>query len=268
MIILIPMGGKGSRFSEAGYKTNKACIEMTDRHSGDTLPMVLCAMKDMPHINDPKNHIICVDRKFHEENGTEKIILGAYKNTTFIHDHVMLDQAFGCFLAREFLDSEDELFIGACDNGMDIDLDSFNKLKATSDAIMISHTDDQNIFENPSAHSWARLDPSTSKITQISIKKTVSANPKQDHATTGMFWFKSARIFLSYLEQMIWNKDTLDGKYYVDKVLQYYIHDCKDVNYFDVKYFCWGTPMDYESYEKTIEYWNEFYAKEPWTKEK
>jgi len=268
MIILIPMGGKGSRFTDAGYVTNKACIETTDRHSGNILPMILCAMKDIPGIDDQQNKIICVDRPFHEENGTENIILNKYGNTTFIHDHVMLDQAFGCFLAREFLDSDDELFIGACDNGMDIDLDTFNNLKTTSDAIMISHTNDQNIFENPEAHSWAELDPLNSRITHISIKKTISDNVMNDHATTGMFWFKNARTFLHYLEEMIWNKDTLDGKYYVDKVLQYYVDSSKVVTYCDVNYLCWGTPMDYENYEKTIAYWKDFYEEEPWTKEK
>ena len=262
------MGGKGSRFSDAGYKTNKACLQTTDRHTGSKLPMILCAMKDIPGIDDNKNKIICVDRKLHEENGTEQMILGKYPKTFFIHDHVMLDQAFGCFLAREFLDSEDELFIGACDNGMEIDLDSFNQLKKSSDAIMISHTNDQNILENPEAHSWASLDPISSKITNISLKKTVSNNPMKDHATTGMFWFKNSSIFLAYLEKMIWHKDNLDGKYYIDKILQYYIDDRKIVNYCDVKYICWGTPFDFESYEKTISYWAEFYEKEMWTKEK
>ena len=27
-----------------------------------------------------------------------------FPNTVFIHDHVLLDQAYGCFLAREFLE--------------------------------------------------------------------------------------------------------------------------------------------------------------------
>ncbi|MDG1436743.1 MAG: hypothetical protein P8P83_03030 [Rickettsiaceae bacterium] len=31
MIILIPMGGKGTRFADAGYTINKACIPTTDR---------------------------------------------------------------------------------------------------------------------------------------------------------------------------------------------------------------------------------------------
>ncbi|MDA9249204.1 nucleotidyltransferase [Gammaproteobacteria bacterium] len=264
MIILIPMGGKGSRFSDAGYSLNKACLKTYDRHTGQSLPMVICAMKDIPDIYNAGNHIICIDRELHQENGTEALILEEFSNTTFIHDHTLLDQAYGCFLAKDFLDSEEELFIGTCDSGMEIDFESFQDLKKTSDAIMISHTNDQNISHNPEAHSWAKLQPNGKDIDFISIKKTVSDQPMEDHATTGIFWFKHAQIFLGYLELMIENQDTFDGKYYVDKILQYYLDDQKIVNFQDVKFICWGTPYDYENYQKSYAYWQEFIANEPW----
>jgi len=258
MIILIPMGGKGSRFTDAGYTINKACLPITDRHTGKKTPMVLCAMKDIPGIDNPKNKIICVNRDFHEKNGTEKIIREFFPNTTFIHDHVMLDQAFGCFLTREFLQSDDELFIGACDNGIVYDKKAFDQACKKFDVLMISHTNDDNIAQNPNAHSWAKLKDNSKELKAISLKQIVSDNPMNDHATTGMFWFKKASDFLTHLEEMIWKKDTFNGKYYVDKVLQYYIDAGLKVGYFDVKYICWGTPQDYENYEKTIEYWKEF----------
>jgi dTDP-glucose pyrophosphorylase len=264
MIILIPMGGKGERFVNAGYKLNKACIETTDRHSGTKYPMIVCAMKDIPGSDDSENTIVCVNRKLHQTNGTEDIILKQYPNTIFIHDHVMLDQAFGCFLAREYLNSEESLFIGACDSGMDIDLESFDQLKKSSDAIMISHSNCSSTLINPEAHSWAILDSNSPEIKKISLKKTISSNPSKDHATTGMFWFKNSNTFLHYLEEMIWKKDMLDGKYYVDKLLQYYIDDQKKVNYIDVNYISWGTPVDFENYEKTLSYWSKFYMEENW----
>ena len=84
MIILVPMGGKGIRFSDAGYTTNKACIPITDRHTGQKIPMVVCAMKDIVGIEDPKNTIICVDRDFHKKNGTESVIKEYFPKTIFI----------------------------------------------------------------------------------------------------------------------------------------------------------------------------------------
>ena len=223
MIILIPMGGKGTRFRDAGYKLSKPCIPTTDRHTGEKLPMIICAMKDMPNIDDKNNQIICVNKDFHAKDGTEGIIRDFFPRAVFIHDHVMLDQAFGCFLAREFLQSDDELFIGACDNGMVYDEDKFAAARQKFDVLMISHSGDANIASNPMAHSWAKLSPDGERLEKLSLKQTVSDNPMQDHATTGMFWFKKASDFLTHLEEMIWQKDHLDGKYYVDKVLQYCI---------------------------------------------
>jgi dTDP-glucose pyrophosphorylase len=263
MIILVPMGGKGLRFADAGYTTSKPCIPTTDRHTGMKLPMIICAMKDIPDILDSKNKIICIDRDFHEENGTEEIIRQFFPNTTFIHDHVLLDQAYGCFLAREFLQTNEELFIGACDNGIIYDKSEFDKARKEADVLMISHSNDENIACNPYAHSWAKIKPYSKELEGISIKEPISNNPMNDYATTGMFWFKHASIFLEHLENMIWSKDTLDGKYYVDKVLQYCINAGLKVQYFNVsKYICWGTPEDYGNYEKTINYWKQFIKEE------
>lgn len=258
MIILIPMGGEGSRFKKEGYKESKPSILTTDRHSGKKLPMIICAMKDMPQINDKDSKIICVDRDFHQINGTEEIIKEYYPQTKFIHDHVLLDQAYGCFLAREFLKSDEELFIGSCDSGFIYDEIALQKAKEMYDVLMISHTNDFNIEANPNAHSWALLN-SDNTIKEISLKTPVSSNPMNDHATTGMFWYKRANDFLTSLEEMIWAKDTLNGKYYADKVLNYSIKEGLKVGYFDVKFICWGTPLDYEN---SFKYWMEFYGKE------
>lgn len=261
MIVLIPMGGKGSRFTQQGYKLNKTLIPVTSRNDGKKYPMALSAMHDMPWCEYKQTKIICVNSLEHEKNGLEKMILSQFPQTIFIHDHIKLDQAFGCFLAREFLDHDDELFIGACDNGFDIDLKNFNKIKKTSDAIMLSHTNDINIERNPSAHSWAKLKKDNESLIELSFKKPVSSSPMGDHATTGMFWFKNSRIFLAYLEEMIWARDTIDGKYYVDKILNYFIRDQLKVKKFDVNYICWGTPEDYEYYENTFKYWKQFSKK-------
>tara|TARA_X000000950_G_scaffold288101_1_gene403300 strand:+ start:1458 stop:2252 length:795 start_codon:yes stop_codon:yes gene_type:complete len=261
MIILVPMGGKGTRFADQGYTLNKALIPVTSRHDGKKYPMALSSLMDIPWIKLKSTKVICVNSLEHEKNGLEKRIKNFFQHAIFIHDHIKLDQAFGCLLAREFLDNEEELFIGACDNGFDIDLKSFNQLKKNSDAIMLSHTNNANIEQNPEAHSWAHLKKDGVALNHLSFKKTVSKNPMNDHATTGMFWFKSARVFLNYLEKMIWSNDSENGKFYVDKILNYYLKDKHSVNKFDVNFICWGTPIDYEQYEKTLSYWMEFNRK-------
>ena len=262
MIILIPMGGKGSRFTEAGYTINKACIPTTDRHTGQKLPMIICAMKDMVGVDNPNNTIICVDRDFHAENGTEDIIKQHFPQTKFIHDNVLLDQAYGCYLAKEHLNTKEPLFIGACDNGFNLEADTFKQATKEADIIMLSHTNNHYIERDPFAHSWAQLEEDNKTISKVSLKQPISQTPLKDHATTGMFWFKHAQDFLKLLERMIQNKDTLNGKYYVDKVLQYGIEEGLKTQICDVDYICWGTPADYEDYEQTNQYWETFIKKE------
>lgn len=262
MIVLIPMGGKGSRFTDAGYKENKACILTTDRYSGKKLPMIVCAMQDIPYIHDKNTKIICVDREFHAENGTEAEILKHFPNTTFIHDTVLLDQAYGCYLAKDHLNNDDELIIGACDNGIEYDEVGFKNARDKYDVLMISHTNDTNIALNPHAHSWAKLkDDGSNDMESMSLKKIVSDDYMNDHAATGMFWFKKSRYFLENVEEMIEKKDSLNGKYYVDGVLQYCINNGLKVGVFDVRFICWGTPQDYEIYEQTMQYWSGFLNK-------
>jgi hypothetical protein len=262
MIILIPMGGFGSRFADVGYKTNKPSILTHDRNNHKLLPMVVSAMHDMPSIFNTDTNIICVNRDFHQTDGTEDTIKEFFPNTNFVHDFVLLDQAFGCFLARDYLLKDDELFIGTCDNGFEMDQDFFDKMKKESDVIMFSHSQDENIVRNPSAHSWARVIEGSNLIEEVSIKKPVSEDYYYDHATTGMFWFKSSVTFLNMLSKMLQDRNSFDERLVLDNILNYFIKANFNVRYMDVKYLCWGTPVDYEEYQQTYTYWQEFFEDE------
>lgn len=262
MNIIIPMGGKGQRFLDAGYKENKPCILTTDRYTGQKIPMIICAIQDMPGAKDTNNKIICIDRDFHEENGTENVIKSYFPKVKFIHDHVLTGQATGAWLARELINTNEDLFLGACDNGMSYNEEAFKIAKENFDVLVISHTNDDNISKNPLAHSWLSLDENEDCVTGINIKKTVSDTPMRDHATTGMFWFKRGSDYIRFTEDMVSNKDTFKGEYYVDQVIQYAINDGLKVGFFDIDYICWGTPDDYEEYENTIDYWDKFLQKE------
>lgn len=264
-IILIPMAGAGSRFEQEGYKLSKPVIPTTNRKTGEKVPMVVAATLDIPYADNPETKIVYVDRDFHKANGVQDEIKKYFPQAKFITiDYLTEGQAATCMLARDFINTDDELFIGSCDNGIDIDISAFEKAKIEADAFVISHSNDDNIARNPNAHSWCQLKENGRSISRMSIKKTVSDNPMQDHATTGMFWFKRGKDFVNAVEKMISCKDITGGEYYVDQAMQYAIDAGLDVQFFDVKYLCWGTPSDYEDYENTVKYWKEFIQKEDW----
>jgi len=267
MTILIPMAGAGSRFAKAGYKISKPMIPTTDRESGKKIPMVIASTKDIPSAKNKNTQIVYVDRSFHKEAGVEEEIKKYYPQAKFITINYLTEgQASTCLLAKEYINNDEELFIAACDNGMVVDLEAFEKAKKDADVFVISHTNDDNIERNPKAHSWCLLKDDGKTIKKMSIKTPVSDNPMQDHATTGMFWFKKGGDFVKAVEKMISMKDITGGEYYVDQAIQYAIDMGLKVQYFDVKYICWGTPKDLEDYENTISYWKSFVENEDWVK--
>ena len=156
----------------------KICIEseLEDIYAlNQSLTPELGALKDIPWINQKNKRLILVNNSEDVINGLETLVKKEYKDSIFIHDHVKLDQAFGCLLAREFLQNNKELFIGACDNGFDLDIKKFNKLKKISDVIVFTHTGDINIQNNPNAHSWLKLKSDNLSVKNISLKKIISS---------------------------------------------------------------------------------------------
>ena len=260
------MGGLGSRFTDAGYTTQKSQLPVMDRHSKTEKPMIICAMKDIPGIYDEGNTVICVNRPIHAKDGTQAAITAEFPKTIFIHDHVLLDQAFACFLAREYLSKDEELFVACCDNGMIFDHDNFIKQKHGVDCVVLSHCGDLNIEKNPNAHSWLELENNSKLVKNVSIKKILSDQFMHDHATTGSFWFSSASKFLEALEILLSSSQSISTKRWIDEVLDVLISQKNKVTYFDVEYLCWGTPEDYETYQASFRYWKGYLDANRWLK--
>jgi hypothetical protein len=131
---------------------------------------------------------------------------------------------------------------------------------------MFSHSGDENIEHNPLAHSWAELNADGRSLKRISIKKTVSESFMSDHATTGIFWFRRASDFLARLEETLCGGSHPPEHYLVDHVLQSCVDSGSVVSYVDVRYYCWGTPRDYETYHLTYRYWETYVAGNKWLK--
>jgi hypothetical protein len=100
-------------------------------------------------------------------------------------------------------------------------------------------------------------------VKSVSIKKPISDNPLNDHAICGTFWFKKGSNFVQSAEQMISLKNKVNSEYYVDQAIHHCIANGLKVKALEVDdYLCWGTPRELEFYEKTIEYWSEYFDTE------
>ncbi len=261
MIVLIPMAGAGSRFAKEGYKIHKPAIPTTDIRTGKKVPMVICATNDIPNIQDSK--IIYIDRDFHKSDNVEDEILKYYQDATFISlSYLTKGQASTCLLAKDLINNDEDLFIAGCDNGMVYNHDAFLELTKQCDVIVFTYRNDYCVLEKPNAYGWVKVDEKNN-ITGISVKKSISDNPMNDHAIVSSFWFKKGSIFVNMAEQMIEANDKINNEFYVDQVIKYVLKNSYKAKVFEItKYLGWGTPTDYENYENTIKYWADFVKKE------
>lgn len=257
--VLIPMAGAGQRFADAGYHVHKPAIPTFDRCDGTEKPMVVCATRDLPGVAGDGSNVIYVDRTFHREDGVEETIRAYYKQAQFITiDRLTEGQACTCMLARDYLDPEEELLIAGCDNGMDIDRAAFEEMKGTCDCIVFTYRHNEAVLQNPNAYGWMLTD-GEGNIMGTSIKKAISDTPMEDPAVVATFWFKRAKVFLDATEKMIRENDRINGEFYVDQTVKHVLDLGYRAKIFDIdRYVGWGTPADYEGYQKTYAYFRAF----------
>lgn len=267
--VLIPMAGAGKRFADAGYKTSKPVIKTTDIRTGEKIPMVVCATKDLPFVEKDGSNLFYVDRDFHKRDGVEEEIKKYYQKATFITVEELTEgQACSCLLAEEYINNEEPLLIAGCDNGMIFDSDKLIELTKKCDVIAFTYTNCETVLENPNAYGYYGCSED-GKITDISIKKPISDNPLKDHAVVATFWFKKGKYFVEAAKKMIAENDRIHNEFYVDEVIKHAKELGYDARVFDIKrYIGWGTPRDYENYENTIKYWKEFYESKGYLGEK
>lgn len=256
--ILIPMAGAGQRFADAGYTVHKPAIMTVDRATGQEKPMVVCATKDLPGVAADGSNVIYVDRNFHQTDGVEDAIRAWYPQAAFITvDHLTEGEACTCMLAEPYLDPEQPLLIAGCDNGMDIDRDAFDALTKECDCIVFTYRHNEAVLANPNAYGWMIAD-ADGNITGTSIKKAISDRPMEDPAVVATFWFRRAAVFIEATKKMIAENDRINGEFYVDQTVKHVLDLGYRAKIFDIdRYVGWGTPADYEGYQKT---WNYFKA--------
>ena len=237
------MAGLGTRFTDAGYKIPKAFISISG------VPMIIKVIRDLPEADK----WIFVIRKEHKDQGVEELIKKEIPNAIFLVDSNPIGQATSCMIAKDYLDSDEELFIAACDNGFLYNKNKFNELKNKKnvDCIVWTFTQRETLKRNPNAWGWYKLEEDNETIKDISVKIPVSDNPYNDHAVVATFWFKKSRDFVNSINVMIEQNYRINNEFYVDSVPKFLKQLNKNSIIFDVDlYVGWGKPDDLHEYEK------------------
>lgn len=263
MNILIPMAGEGKRFADAGYAVSKPAIPTCSLRTGETLPMVVCAVEDLPGVEPDGRNVMFVERTFHRENGTQDQIARHFPRARFLTAETLTQgQACTCLLAEDQIDNDEPLLIAGCDNGMVYDHGKLEKAMQETDVLVFTFRHNGAVDEHPDAYGWMKVD-GENRIVGTSIKKAISDTPRNDHAVVATFWFRQGHIFVECAHRMIARNDRIRNEFYVDQVVHHALELGYRASVFEIdRYISWGTPHDYENYQKTVNYWREFARRE------
>jgi len=255
-VTILPMAGKGSRFSMRGYSDPKPLLPINDRS------MVIEAVRCLPQ----SNHTIFVGLKEHFDKYpllTSEIKSNISNSDILLIDNTTDGQATTCYLAIEHyqIPSDQSLLISACDNGVYYDTNKYDDLVSdlSNDIIVWSFSNNPTSKLFPHMYAWLDIDDNNN-ILAVSNKKPFDNRPNK-YCIIGTMFFRKSQYFVDGYNYITQNHIQTNNEYYVDDMLNYLIQKKLKVKVFNVDYYlCWGTPDDY----MTFNYWQEFFNKCWW----
>jgi NDP-sugar pyrophosphorylase family protein len=249
--LILPMAGKGSRFSEENFNLPKPLLLINDN------PMVIESVKCLP--SSDKNIFICLDEHINEFN-IDNVLKNYFKNSEVIGISKTTEgQACTCEIGiNEFnLNLETPIMISACDNGVFYNKEKYENLlnDENIDVIVWSFRNNQSSKLSPNSYAWMDVD-NNDNIKFVSCKKFIYEDPLKTHAIIGTMFFRKGKYFIDGLNQNYKLNFRTNGEFYVDDVINRCIENGLTVKVFECdNYICWGTPNDY----KTYNYWKEHF---------
>jgi NDP-sugar pyrophosphorylase family protein len=248
--LILPMAGKGERFSVEGYKKPKPMVVV------DSYPMVIAAVKSLPNFKE--SYFICLENHVLEHN-IDREIQNYYPNSKIISlSKVTEGQACTCELAIKKINPQDSILISACDNGACYDESEFLKMISSDiDVVVWTFRNNQTSKIKPNMYSWVEVDENNN-VLSVSSKKFNGGDPLKKHAIIGTFYYKRAQDFVNGLNENYRRNIRTNGEFFVDDIINRNVESGLKVKVFEVNhYICWGTPDDYRTYN----YWREHFVK-------
>lgn len=241
MQLVIPMAGLGKRFSDAGYTVPKPLIPVSG------LPMVVRVVQNLPkakrtvfivHPEHAANYPLAQTLTHHVPGAVVVVAPGLTEG-----------QACSVRLAADHLDPKDDILVAACDSTQVYDDSAFEKLRRDKkfDCLIWSYRGEPRVLVNPHWYGWVAADGV--RVTKISVKKPLSETPLNDHVVSGTFWFRSSKLMIDSIDELVRKNVRVNNEFYLDSVPTLLLEAGRGVAVFEMdKYIGWGTPDDFRDY--------------------
>lgn len=243
MKIVIPMAGTGNRFVQKGYGDPKPLIKVNGKR-------IIEYILDMFTEDDDEFVFICNEEHL-AHTDMESVLLSLRPNATIVS---MPKHKFGpVYTVKAVYDhikDDEEVIVSYCDNPHLWDRKDFKRTvgEKRMDGCVLTHTG----FH---PHTLATTKMAFVKghdgiLEEIKEKSCYTDNPMQEHASTGVYYFRRGADVKKYFDRAMERDITYNGEYYVTLVYNLLVEDGLRVGYYDTPFVTvFGTPEEVENFE-------------------
>jgi NDP-sugar pyrophosphorylase family protein len=242
MKVIIPMAGLGDRFILKGYKDPKPLIKVNNKR------IIEYILEMFPNEDD----YIFICNGEHIDNTNMSDILKSLKPNCKI---VTIDKhkkgpVFTVKSIFNLINDDDEIIISYCDNPYIWNIKDFKTyIKENNlDGCILTHTGfHPHTLSNT---KMAFIKENNGIVNEIKEKECYTDNPMDEHASTGVYYFKKGKFVKNYFNKLIDLDLNYNGEYYVTLVYNLLIKDNLKVGYYDTDFVTvFGTPEEVENFE-------------------
>jgi len=216
--IVIPMAGRGSRFSEAGFKIPKPMIPVFG------VPMIKLVINNLRPQHDHRFIFLCLRDHMQEFDLQNKLSEWSPGCEIVVVEEVTDGAACTVLLAEKYIDNEDQLMIANSDQWIDIDINDYlgKLIEPDLDGLIMT------MYANDNKWSFVKLND-LGYVIDVVEKEVISTT-----ATVGIYNFKKGSDFCRYANLMIKKGKKVNGEYYVAPVYLEMIGDRKNIGVYDI----------------------------------
>ncbi|WP_294487907.1 glycosyltransferase family 2 protein [uncultured Mailhella sp.] len=216
--IVLPMAGRGSRFSKAGYTIPKPFIPI---HG---VPMIKVVIDNLTPRCEHRFIFIC-QKKYLETYDVERRLRSYTRNPVIIAiDGITEGQVCTALCARSFFNNDDPLMSANTDQYIDIDINEY------LDAMFSRNLDGMIMTMKSTDPKWsyARTD-AQGLVVETAEKKVIS-----EDATVGIFNFAHGSDLVRSAEKMIADNIRINGEFYTCPCYNYLIKEGKRIGIYPI----------------------------------
>lgn len=244
MQIIIPMSGLGKRFQDAGYTDIKPLIKVHGK------PIIEWVVSMFPGQHD----FIFICRNEHlESTPLEKELKRIKPNGIIvpIEGH-KFGPVYAVSKVFNLIRDEVEVICNYCDFFQNWNFEHFcetvNK-RGSAGAIPCYTGFHPHLLHQNNLYASCKKDEKNGLV-EIREKFSFEADKTKAWHSGGTYYFSRGNFVKKYFQQLMDQKITLNGEYYISLVYNLFVKDNLDVLVYDkILHFCqWGTPKDLQEY--------------------